>query len=122
MLLTGFAIVFAVLVFLIFLIWTYATIVSKAQSSVRDRKIRKQREKFEKDEPAAAEIKTVAETPEHVRKPADEGIPEEVIAVISAAVYSIYGSKEKVRIKSVKRAKSRPAWANAGIIDNTRPF
>ena len=52
----------------------------------------------------------------------DDSVPDEVIAVISVAVYSMYGSREKVRIKSVKRSKKRSAWANAGVIENTRPF
>ena len=52
-----------------------------------------------------------------------DGIPEEVIAVISAAVATMYGGKDKVRIKSVKKSGSkRSAWANAGVLENTRPF
>ena len=47
----------------------------------------------------------------------------EIIAVIAAAVASMYSdSNVKPIIKSVKRAGVRPAWAVAGIAENTRPF
>lgn len=48
-------------------------------------------------------------------------IPEEVIAAISAAVYTLYGN---VSIKSIHHAErpAHSAWAMAGLLDNTRPF
>ena len=47
----------------------------------------------------------------------------EIIAVIAAAVATMYeGSTVKPIIKSVKRAGVRPVWAAAGISENTRPF
>ena len=83
-------------------------------------------------EKATAEKKTAAKKPaaEKVvvfgapaREPENDEIPEEVIAVISAAVATMYGGSEKVKIKSVKRSRAkRSAWANAGVIENTRPF
>ena len=52
-----------------------------------------------------------------------DGITDEVVAVISAAVATMYGSSGKAKIKSIKKSNSgRSAWANAGILDNTRPF
>ena len=46
----------------------------------------------------------------------------ELIAVISAAVYSMYPSSS-VRIKSVRKARSgASAWRSAGLSDNVRPF
>ena len=46
-----------------------------------------------------------------------------LIAVISAAVYSVYSSSS-VRIKSIRKASSRRtgAWRSAGLSDNVRPF
>ena len=122
MLLTGFTIVFSVLIFLIFLIWAYGTLVNSVQNALRERKIRKEHEAFEKEEAERppVEIKPVAESAPPA--PVIGGVPDEIVAVISAAVYSMYGSKEKVKIKSIKRAKTRSAWANAGVLDNTRPF
>ena len=122
MLLTGFAIVFAVLFFLIFIIWGYGRLVSGAQHKYTERKNKKELEKIPAENLAAPETAQSVQPDESVPDAAEEGISEEVIAVISAAVYSLYGSKDKVRIKSVKRSKRRSAWAKAGVLDNTRPF
>ena len=111
MLLTGFVIVFSVLIFLIFIIWVMGKIVTGAQNASANRKKIKVQKLDEK--PEKVEIK---------KPEAPSGTPDEVIAVISAAVYSMYGSKQKVRIKSIKKSSSRSAWANAGVLRNTRPF
>ncbi len=121
-LLTGFAIVFSVLLFLIFIIWGYGKIVSTAQTKYSERKRKKELEKIRSDNPEIPDAVVMSAVSESKAEPVTEGIPDEVIAVISAAVYSMYGSKEKVRIRSVKRSRKRSAWANAGILDNTRPF
>lgn len=121
-LLTGFAIVFSVLLFLIFIIWGYGKIVSTAQTKYSERKRKKELEKIRSDNPEIPDAVVTSAVSESKAEPVTEGIPDEVIAVISAAVYSMYGSKEKVRIRSVKRSGKRSAWANAGILDNTRPF
>ena len=72
---------------------------------------------------------TVAETPAPVVAtpvaPAQtDGVSDEVVAVISAAIATMYGSSEKARIKSIKKSSDggRSAWAKAGVLDNTRPF
>ena len=50
------------------------------------------------------------------------GIPGEVIAAISAAVYCMFG--EGARVMSVRRQQrtGRSAWSMAGLLENTRPF
>ena len=50
------------------------------------------------------------------------GIPGEVIAAISAAVYCMFG--EGAKVKSVRRQQrsGRSAWSMAGLLENTRPF
>ena len=124
MLLTGFAIVFGVLLFLILVIWGYGRIISSAQTKASNRtKKRAKIEKIavktvEKSGNMAAPVKT---KPVITPKTSDE-ISDELVAVISAAVYSIYGSKDKVKIKSIKKSSGRSAWANAGVLHNTRPF
>lgn len=121
MLLTGFSIVFAVLIFLIFIIWLYGFIISKAQSKAIVKKTEKKKVKVNKD---PEKTETPAENKKHIFKAEkdDDELSEEVVAVISAAVYSMYGSTKKVRIKSIKKSRSRSAWSNAGILNNTRPF
>ena len=96
--LTGFVVVFAMLILLIFIIKIYGAIIQKAQDAGKKSKEKK--------------AETVAET------------PAPVVAVISAAVATMYGSSEKARIKSIKKSSDggRSAWAKAGVLDNTRPF
>lgn len=117
-LLTGFAVVFSVLLVLIGIIKLYGTIVYNIQNKQREKKVARNADlpEVERDEddtpysPAA-----VAEAEPEV----DDG---ELIAVISAAVYSMYSSSS-VRIKSIRKAANRgSAWRNAGLSDSTRPF
>ena len=116
--LTGFVVVFAVLLLLIIIIKIYSAIVNKAQST--GFKVKKKVETPGKPEKTVTKAEPVKEQPVQTQT---DGIPEEVIAVISAAVATMYGGKDKVRIKSVKKSGSkRSAWANAGVIENTRPF
>lgn len=112
--LTGFVVVFAMLILLIFIIKIYGAIIQKAQNAGKKSKEKK--------------AETVAETPAPVAAPVapaqTDGVSDEVVAVISAAVATMYGSSEKARIKSIKKSSDggRSAWAKAGVLDNTRPF
>lgn len=110
--LTGFVVVFAMLILLIIIIKVYGAIIQKAQDAGKKGKEKK--------------AETVAETPAPVvAAPAQtDGVSDEVVAVISAAVATMYGSSEKARIKSIKKSSDggRSAWAKAGVLDNTRPF
>ena len=108
--LTGFVVVFAMLILLIFIIKIYGAIIQKAQDAGKKSKEKK--------------AETVAETPAPVVPAQTDGVSDEVVAVISAAVATMYGSSEKARIKSIKKSSDggRSAWAKAGVLDNTRPF
>ena len=50
------------------------------------------------------------------------GIPGEVIAAISAAVYCMFGEGAKVMIVRRQQRSGRSAWSMAGLLENTRPF
>lgn len=117
--LTGFVVVFAMLILLIFIIKIYSTIVQKAQSAGSNSK----KGKDKKDE-KTAEKPVDTPAPAVTASTATDGISDEVVAVISAAVATMYGSSEKARIKSIKKSSDggRSAWAKAGVLDNTRPF
>ena len=114
-LLTGFAVVFAVLLILIGIIKLYGTIIYRIQTRGQNKK------------KAGGPVKA-APMPEKVMEPVaavetgetvDDGA---LIAVISAAVYSMYSSSQ-VRIKSIRKSKaSSNAWRSAGLSDNLRPF
>lgn len=111
-LLTGFVVVFAVLLLLIGVIKLYGTIIYKIQTSQKARK-----DQMPSDEVAAP----AASEPAVIVQAADAN-EDELIAVISAAVYSMY-SGDKVRIKSIRKSPLRTdAWRSAGLGDSIRPF
>ena len=113
-LLTGFAVVFVVLLLLIGVIKLYGTIIYNIQNKARNKKV------MEPVEPSEAPAAPVM--PAVVAEADDEVDDAELIAVISAAVYSVYSSSQ-VRIKSIRKAPVRSnAWRNAGLSDNLRPF
>lgn len=117
--LTGFVVVFAMLILLIFIIKIYSAIVQKAQSAgSNSKKGKKNKDEKPAEKPAAAHVPVVTASA------TTDGISDEVVAVISAAVATMYGSSEKARIKSIKKSSDggRSAWAKAGVLDNTRPF
>ncbi len=113
-LLTGFAVVFAVLLILIGIIKLYGTIIYNIQNKGLKKKNAPQAKSAVVSDKVMEPILTVDAEPE-----TDD---DELIAVISAAVYSMYASSE-VRIKSIRKAKAPSnAWRNAGLRDNLRPF
>ncbi len=117
-LITGFVVVFAVLILLILLITVYGKIVSSAEKAVADRKANKETA-LKAEEVTEEPVQAV--TPVPLAVPAN-GITDEVIAVIAAAVDAMYG-EGTVKVKSIKKVpQSRPVWSTAGIMDNTRPF
>lgn len=109
---SGLLIVFSVLVLLVGIIKLFGVAFSGGKPKSEQKPIAKKTSE-QKSEPSAPVVCV-----------ADD---DEVIAVISAAVYAYSQSENKnYRIKSVKPAKServvRPAWAAAGIVQNTNPF
>ena len=97
----------------------FSAIVQKAQSAgSNSKKGKKNKDEKPAEKPAAAPASVVTASA------ATDGISDEVVAVISAAVATMYGSSEKARIKSIKKSSDggRSAWAKAGVLDNTRPF
>ena len=100
---TGIVVVFIGLVLLILLVSIYGKIFDVINS----RAARKAEEPIK----AAAPV-------------VEDGIEEETVAVIMAAISAMSSAEgKKLVLKSVKTAKpQRPAWSTAGIIDNTRPF
>ncbi|WP_456033276.1 OadG family transporter subunit [Ruminococcus sp.] len=115
---TGIVVVFIGLVLLILLVSIYGKIFDVINS----RAARKAEEAKKATEAAKAAAK-----PEPVKVAApvvEDGIEEETVAVIMAAISAMSSAEgKKLVLKSVKTAKpQRPAWSTAGIIDNTRPF
>lgn len=118
---TGFLVVFFMLFFLILIIKLYSAVLSGAQRAVDRRARKKERIK----EPVSAESGVhIIKKPAYITSPAvEDEIPEEIVAVIAAAVAASFPASSKPKIKSIKKANGgRSAWANAGVLDNTRPF
>lgn len=116
--LTGLSIVFIALLLLIFFVWLMDKVFSLINNS------KKKELPEEKKQPLPAVSAPPAVT---AAAPAAEtdGISDEVIAVISAAVAAMGEESGKVfGIKSIKRSgvSRRGAWGNASAAENTRSF
>ena len=109
---TGIVVVFIGLVLLILLVSIYGKIFDVINSRAA-RKADEAAKAVAKPEPIKAAAPVV-----------EDGIEEETVAVIMAAISAMSSAEgKKLVLKSVKTAKpQRPAWSTAGIIDNTRPF
>ena len=115
---TGILLVFLMLLLLVFILYIFG-FVSVSLSKSKEKKAKKAREA------ALAEMSAESAPTVNVPKvdtPQDD--EDEIVAVISAAIYSLYqNSNVKPVIKSIKKASSRrSSWAKAGIADNTRTF
>ncbi len=110
---TGIVVVFLALILLIILfsILGYTVNISK-------------KEDVQNEAPTATQVAVSNATRASVAPVVEDGIDEEVVAVIMAAISAMSEqSGKKLRLLSVKSAgNARPAWAQAGLIDNTRPF
>ena len=114
LLIAGFVIVFVVLILLIAIITLYGKIIQSAQNAVSNKREKKLEENKEKQTVKSIVREDIEED--------DGAIPEEIIAVIAAAVDAVYGSKPR-KIKNIRRSRSvRSSWGNAGIAENTKPF
>lgn len=110
-LLTGFAVVFFVLLVLIGIIKLYGTIIYSIQKKRTESKTVIPKGKIAREDISAPQPEVQIQTDD-----------DELIAVISAAVYSVY-SPSQVRIKSIrKRTERSGAWRSAGLSDSVRPF
>lgn len=114
---TGITVVFIGLVLLIVFVMLYGKIF-EALNNKKSEKTKKELEKILPSNPVATVKKAVT------LPVVEDGIDEEIVAVITAAIAAMSAKAgKKMTLKSVKYAKpSRPAWANAGIVENTRPF
>ena len=120
----GIGIVLCTLLVLIGVFYAFGAVVSKSQANAKKKEAKKMQSDME-----AALLKASESVPAPAPVPTsapviEEGISGEVVAAISAAVYSMEGSSAVIR--SVTRKTSpittRNPWAQAAVVDNTRPF
>lgn len=105
-------IVFAALIIFVIIFWLFGKAFSgKKKNAPAEKK---------------AIVTQVQTTPQKAPVPvsaAPTGTDEEVVAAITAAIMAFTGSGN-FTIRRITRAQQsgRPAWAQAGILENTRPF
>ena len=122
---TGIVVVFIGLILLIL----FVSIYGKIFEAVNRRKDAKAKAEVEAKlrEAAKGEAKPMAGVV-HTQKAEtpviEDGIEEEIVAVIAAAIAAMgAASGKKLALRSVKTVKgTRSAWAAAGAAENTRPF
>ena len=112
--LIGLVVVFAVLILLTFIFYLFGKVVGRPKSA---------------KQPSAAAPKAEPAVqppaaPRAVTPPVvEDGISEEVVAVIAAAVAAMSGPAASYTLRRVQRSRAdRPVWAAAGLAENTRPF
>ncbi len=109
--LIGIVVVFATLLLLTFVFWLFGK-VAAAGNSGNASSAPKAAPAVPAAAPAAAPV-------------VEDGIPEEVVAVIAAAVAAMSDGNTKFAVRRISAARSqgaRPVWSAAGIAENTRPF
>lgn len=125
---TSLVLVFGLLVALCLII----TLEGKLFDSFNDKNNAKKRAKAMDElnnsaqkKPAAPAARPAASAPAAPAPAVEAGIPGEVVAVISAAIYSMEGGHAVVReIRRMPQAggSRRGAWGDAGVVQSTRPF
>ncbi len=118
---TGMSVVFIGLILLVLFVSIYGTAFK--------RKNEKKKAKLEAEKAAAKAAQQTATPVQKIEAKQNEpviedGIDDEIVAVIAAAVTAMCSKNgKKPVIKSVRRSVAqRDPWAAAGLADNTRPF
>lgn len=124
---SGISIVLGTLFLLILVFYAFGSLISKAEAASKKRAAKKLEKKMSADMASAPAVTQKAESAPVAAPVAapvvDEGISGEVVAAISAAVYSMEGSNVTIAaIRKQNPITSRNPWAQAAVIDNTRPF
>ena len=109
---TGMSLVFLVLILLTFII----NLQGKLFESLSKKKQKATEEAAVKSQPQPPQLQEPMEAPPLV----EDGISEEIVAVIAAAVASASGGKYTLR--AVNRADGRGSWGAAGVKSGTEPF
>lgn len=121
----GISIVIGTLLVLIGVFYLFGFVVSHMVDASQKRAAKKAEKKnaqvkAENTAPAVISPVPVAPKPD---MNVQQGINEEIVAAISAAVYSMEGSNSKiVSIRRKNPVTGRNPWAQAAVTDNTKPF
>lgn len=131
----GIVVVMAVLILMIAIFQGFGTAVSKSEEKAKKRAMKKQAKMLEETDMISFKKKKetkapVAASPAPAPAPVVEsGISGEIVAAIAAAVAVSEGAViQSISAAPVKRAlrkvnvSGRNPWAQAAVVDNTRPF
>lgn len=121
----GISIVLGTLALLIIVFYAFGAVISKSQAA-QERKAAKKMEQKMMEEASSKLSNSAPKKEKPAPAPApvvEQGISGEVVAAISAAVYSMNGGNATIRsIKRQSPITARNPWAQASVVDNTRPF
>jgi hypothetical protein len=94
------------------------------EASSKKRAQKKLEKKMQKTQGETVQTPVVAPTVQSAPAPVvEQGISGDVVAAISAAIYSIEGANATVcSIRRKNPVTGRNPWASAAVTDNTRPF
>ena len=121
----GIGIVLGALMVLILVFFAFGKIMSVSQARAKKKEAKKIQSEMQAN---LSNVSAAAPTPTPASAPApvvEDGIPQEVVAAISAAVYAMDGGAGVVRSITKKTGSpitTRNPWAQAAVADNTRPF
>lgn len=121
----GIGIVLGALMVLILVFFAFGKIMSVSQARAKKKEAKKIQSEMQAN---LSKVSAAAPTPTPASASApvvEDGIPQEVVAAISAAVYAMDGGAGVVRSITKKTGSpitTRNPWAQAAVADNTRPF
>lgn len=121
----GIGIVLGALMVLILVFFAFGKIMSVSQARAKKKEAKKIQSEMQAN---LSKVSAAAPTPTPASAPVpvvEDGIPQEVVAAISAAVYAMDGGAGVVRSITKKTGSpitTRNPWAQAAVADNTRPF
>lgn len=125
---SGISIVMGTLILLIIVFYLFGFVVSHMVDASQKRAAKKAEKKKAKAPQAKAEniataVQTIASAAPKAELDVQQGINEEIVAAISAAVYSMEGADSKiVSIRRKNPVTGRNPWAQAAVAENTKPF
>ena len=104
--LIGFCVVFAALLLLTVVFWAFGAVARGKEK-----------------EPTPQLVSTPTQPP-NTAPVVEDGISDEVVAVIAAAVAAMSDGGKQYAVRRIvsSRTTARPVWAAAGIAENTQPF
>lgn len=113
---TGLVVVFIALMGLWLIVWLFGKLFMAAGSKSKPSQPKA-------EAPKSAAPKAPSNTAVKNAMVVEDGISDEIVAVIAAAVAVMGGAAGGFALRSVKRVReARSAWAAAGLMQNTQPF